>query len=152
MPSLGFSASAESWGRSSATFPGRLADKGRTRIGTGLFLFMALVSFAWCAWGATHLAGVIVGVLLLDFGVQGTQILNQSQIYRLGAAERSRLTAAYMTPYFIGGALGSTVSVLALRAFGWSGVCLVGAAFVGVALVHWFIEGITGNERSRKCA
>lgn len=129
-------------GALSASFAGRLSDKGRTLGGTGAFLFLAMASFALNAWGSWQIAGVIAGTVILDLGVQGTQILNQSQIYRLGAAERSRITAAYMTPYFLGGAAGSAASVVSYRAGGWIAVCAVGAAIVGIAFIRWLVEAL----------
>ncbi len=132
-------------GALSASFAGRLSDKGRTLIGTGAFLFLAMASFALNVWGSWSIAGVIAGTILLDLGVQGTQILNQSQIYRLGAAERSRITAAYMTPYFLGGAAGSAASVVAYRAGGWIAVCVVGAVIVGIAFIRWLFEALGGR-------
>ena len=134
-------------GALAASFAGRISDAGRTRAGTGLFLFVAMISFAFSAWGSVRLAGIIAGTLLLDLGVQGTQILNQSQIYKLGASERSRLTAAYMTPFFLGGAIGSAVSVVAYRAGGWSVVCYVGAAVVGIGLIRWLFEAFGKSSR-----
>jgi len=129
-------------GAAAASFAGRLSDRGWTLAGTGAFLAAAMVSFALSAWGSVSLAGIIAGALLLDLGVQGTQILNQSQIYRLGAEERSRLTAAYMTPFFLGGAIGSAVSVAAYRRGGWIAVCVAGAATVCIALVGWLFEAL----------
>ena len=46
-------------GALSASFAGRMADRGHAHIGTGVFLLLALVSFAASAWGGLHLAGVI---------------------------------------------------------------------------------------------
>ena len=46
--------------------------------------------------------GLIIGVILLDLGTQGTHISNQTRIYRLNAAARSRLNTVYMVSYFIG--------------------------------------------------
>ncbi|HTO22229.1 MAG TPA: hypothetical protein VMQ10_07070, partial [Spirochaetia bacterium] len=82
-------------------------------------------------------------------GVQGTQILNQGQIYRLGAEERSRLTAAYMTPFFLGGAVGSAISVAAWRAGGWTAVCIAGAASVCIGLIGWTVEAVGSAARGR---
>ncbi|VEB55258.1 transmembrane transport protein [Salmonella enterica subsp. enterica] len=40
--------------------------------------------------------------LVLDLTVQGVHITNQTVIYRLHPDARNRLTAGYMTSYFIG--------------------------------------------------
>ena len=136
-------------GAAAASFAGRLSDRGWTLAGTGSFLAAAMVSFALSAWGAVSLVGVVAGALLLDLGVQGTQILNQGQIYRLGAEERSRLTAAYMTPFFLGGAVGSAISVAAWRAGGWIAVCVAGAASVCIGLIGWIVEAVGSAARDR---
>ena len=65
------------------------------------------MSFLPLWWGRHDLAMLIVGILLLDVGVQGLQVTNQSLIYRLAPDARSRINSAYMVCYFAGGALGS---------------------------------------------
>ena len=66
---------------------------------------------------------LIVGILLLDIGVQGLQVTNQSMIYRLGHSVRSRVTSAYMVCYFAGGALGSAIGAFLYDSHRWAGVC-----------------------------
>lgn len=56
---------------------------------------------------------LIVGILVLDLTVQGVHITNQTVIYRVKPDARNRLTAGYMTSYFIGGAAGSLISASA---------------------------------------
>ena len=73
------------------------------------------VSFLPLWLGRHDLAMMIVGVLVLDVGVQGLQVTNQSIIYRLAPDARSRINSAYMVCYFVGGALGSAGGRLALR-------------------------------------
>ena len=114
---------------------GRLADRGWARFQTAAFLLCTLVSWLPIALGAHHLAWLVFGIILMDFGVHGTQITNQSEIYRLIPGARSRLTTAYMTTYFIGGAVGSQAGAMMYERFGWNGVCWTGAGFVAVALI-----------------
>lgn len=61
--------------------------------------------------------------LVLDLTVQGVHITNQTVIYRIYPDARNRLTAGYMTSYFIGGAAGSLISASAWQHAGWTGVC-----------------------------
>lgn len=56
---------------------------------------------------------LIIGILVLDLTVQGVHITNQTVIYRIHPDARNRLTAGYMTSYFIGGAAGSLISASA---------------------------------------
>jgi predicted MFS family arabinose efflux permease len=114
---------------------GRLADRGWARYQTAAFLLCTLVSWLPIALGAQHLAWLVCGIILMDFGVHGMQITNQSEIYRLNPGARSRLTTGYMTTYFIGGAVGSQTGAMMYEKFGWNGVCLAGAGFVAVALI-----------------
>jgi predicted MFS family arabinose efflux permease len=114
---------------------GRLADHGWARSLTAAFMLCTLLSWLPIAFGAHSLAALVFGIILLDFGVHGTQITNQSEIYRLNPGARSRLTTAYMTTYFIGGAVGSQVGAMMYERFGWNGVCWTGAGFVAVALI-----------------
>jgi predicted MFS family arabinose efflux permease len=119
---------------------GRLADHGWAPFQTAAFLLCALVSWLPIALGAHHLAWFVFGIILMDFGVHGTQITNQSEIYRLIPGARSRLTTAYMTTYFIGGAVGSQTGAMMYERFGWNGVCWTGAGFVAVALISMLFD------------
>jgi predicted MFS family arabinose efflux permease len=138
-------------GALAASFAGRLADRGLASYSTGGFLLVALLSFGLLALGARSVLLLIAGVVLLDLGVQGTHITNQSQIYRLRAEARSRLTTVYMTSYFIGGALGSATSALVFDRAGWSGVCLLGVFYLALAVLFWVTEIVAGaRARERK--
>ena len=75
---------------------------------------------------------LIVGILVLDLTVQGVHITNQTVIYRVKPDARNRLTAGYMTSYFIGGAAGSLISASAWQHAGWTGVCAIGGAAITV--------------------
>jgi predicted MFS family arabinose efflux permease len=128
-------------GVAAASVAGRFADRGWARGQTAALLLCTLVSWLPIALGGYHLAPLVLGIVLMDIGVHGTQITNQSEIYRLNPSARSRLTTAYMAAYFVGGAGGSLAGALLYDAFGWSGVCCAGAAFIVVALVTWMAEG-----------
>jgi len=117
-----------------ANFAGRWADRGLTRSTTLVFAAMVLVSFLPLWLGRTDLVAMTVGVLVLDVGVQGLQVTNQSIIYRLAPDARSRINSAYMVCYFAGGALGSAGASWLYGSHRWAGVCLLGAA-IGAAAV-----------------
>lgn len=122
---------------------GRFVDAGRSGRTTVLFLLAIISSLVLMAAGKASLVLVIFGVLLLDVGVQGLHITNQSVIYRLRADARSRVNAAYMVMYFVGGAVGSAVGGVAYQYGGFAGACGVGAAIAFGALV------LVGYERAR---
>ncbi|MBV9665133.1 MAG: MFS transporter, partial [Actinobacteria bacterium] len=85
----------------------------------------------------SSLPGLIVGILLLDAGSNGLHVINQHTNYTLPAAAdaRSRINAVYMTSFFLGGASGSAAAAGAYSAWGWSGVCGLGAVLAAAAVV-----------------
>ncbi|WP_239954126.1 MFS transporter [Pantoea sp. Z09] len=117
---------------------GSLADKGKARLTTSLGLLIMLASWGMTALGAHALIALIVGILLLDLAVQGVHITNQSVIYSQMPEARNRLTAGYMTSYFIGGACGSVLSANAFHIAGWYGVCAAGVVMTLLNLLIWW--------------
>ena len=117
---------------------GGFADKGHSHLTTTYSLLLLL--FSWLAiWlGHTSVLALIVGILVLDLTVQGVHITNQTVIYRLYPEARNRLTAGYMTSYFIGGAAGSLISASAWQHAGWLGVCLAGTTVAVLNLLVWW--------------
>ncbi len=124
-------------GALAARTAGIFADRGYARRQTGLFVAVTAASFVFLAFGEHHVLALAVGVALLDLGIQGTHISNQSLIQPLRPDARSRLNTAYMTSYFLAGALGSALSTAAYLTGGWHAVCVLGAVFptTGFALV-----------------
>ncbi|MFJ8713665.1 MFS transporter [Streptomyces violaceus] len=86
--------------------------------------------------GAVGVAALVVGTLLLDVGMQSGMVANQVRIHALRAEVRSRLTTAYMTCAYLGGAVGSWLGMRAYGRFGWPGVCVLVAALTAVALTR----------------
>lgn len=86
--------------------------------------------------GAAGVTALIVGTLLLDVGMQSGMVANTVRIQALRAGVRSRLTTAYMTCAYLGGAVGSWLGTCAYGRFGWLGVCALVAALTAVALAR----------------
>jgi len=117
-----------------APVAGRLADRGH-----GTLVLRALLTCVLLAWGLLALGGssvipLVAGIVLLDLGVQGVHVSNQTAIYRLRPEARSRLTTAYMVSLFLGGVVGSVLSGLCFETYGWHGTCILGAAFATTAI------------------
>lgn len=117
---------------------GGLADKGKSHMTTSAGLVLLLLSWAAIWYGHVSVLALIVGILVLDLTVQGVHITNQTVIYRVKPDARNRLTAGYMTSYFIGGAAGSLISASAWQHAGWTGVCAIGAIVAGINLLVWW--------------
>jgi len=125
-------------GASAAPLVGRRADKSTPRSTVGIGLAIVSASFVLFAFGGATLAGLVVGVILLDAGMQAVGVSNQTRIYRLPPAEHSRLNTVYMVTYFAGGSIGSALGVWAWQGWRWTGVCVVSLASVATALlIYW---------------
>lgn len=117
---------------------GGFADKGKSHHTTTFGLLLLLLSWLAIWFGHTSVLALIIGILVLDLTVQGVHITNQTVIYRIHPDARNRLTAGYMTSYFIGGAAGSLIPASAWQHGGWAGVCLAGATIALVNLLVWW--------------
>ena len=115
-----------------APLAGRVADRrGPHRvilIGAGLALASWLVFGLWLS-----LAGLAVGVVLLDFAVQSVLVSNQHIIYALRPEARSRLNTIFMGIMFFGGTAGSSAAMLAWNGGGWAFVTGLGATITAAA-------------------
>jgi predicted MFS family arabinose efflux permease len=136
-------------GAFSAPLAGRLADRGHTRIATGIALALAIFAFALASLGARgSLVGLLAGGILLDLAVQGNVVLGQRAIFSLGAEVRSRLNGLYLAIFFGGGALGSALASFAFEHGGWPRVCEIGIAFPSVGLLVFMLH-LASDRRSR---
>ncbi|WP_256895271.1 MULTISPECIES: MFS transporter [unclassified Rhodococcus (in: high G+C Gram-positive bacteria)] len=127
-------------GALAARLAGTLADRGYAQRQTGWFVALTALSFVLVALGEHNVFLLAAGVALLDLGIQGTHISNQSLFYPLRPDARSRLNTAYMTTYFTAGSIGSALSVLAYTQAGWTGVCVLGAGFPTIGFGLWLAE------------
>jgi predicted MFS family arabinose efflux permease len=128
---------------------GYLVDRGRDHAATGVLLLTSLVSWILMALhGGQWLAPLLIGVVLLDLGTQGMQVTNLSVIYRLRPEARNRITMAYTTTYFLGGAAGSALSGVVYAAASWYGLCLVGGLLALLALSLWTAETLQRKRSS----
>lgn len=120
-----------------ATRAGRWADRGFGQRVTGMALALMLAAWLPISLLPHSLLWLMLGVIVIDFGLQAVHVTNQAMIYRVRPEAQSRLTAGYMVFYSIGSAIGSSSSTLAYAHGGWTGVCLLGAGISGLTLAFW---------------
>jgi predicted MFS family arabinose efflux permease len=134
-------------GALAASGAGRLADRGHNARVTTVSILIMLASWGVMALGKTSVVALIAGIALLDLGVQGLHISNQSAIYALRPEARSRLTTAYMVAYFLGGAALSAVSSSLYGSDGWDAICVLGGSTALLALVGWVLTEAAARRR-----
>lgn len=120
-------------GAAIAPVAGRFSDRKGPGFTVALGIATSLLSYVVFAAFGARLWGLVLGVVLLDVGVQAGHVANQTRIYALIPSARSRLNTVYMVSYFLGGSLGSALGAYGWNRFGWYGVCAVGAAMLLVA-------------------
>lgn len=120
---------------------GKMADKGTPARSLIFSTILTLISILVLKVFPGHVVAIWVTVVLLDIGIQATQVTNIALIYTLDHLANSRINTVYMTSYFIGGALGSFASIQLYHAGGWAWstsfmALLALAAIVNVATAH----------------
>ncbi|MGI6246709.1 MAG: MFS transporter [Pseudochelatococcus sp.] len=121
-------------GALTATIAGRLADHIAPRAIVGGATVLLVVAFAIMGVSGHLLIGLVVGVIVLDIGLQGVQIASQTRIFALQPQARNRVNTIFMTAYFIGGTSGSFIGTLAWRFGGWPGVALAGTGLAAAGI------------------
>ena len=97
----------------------------------------SLVILSWMvfAFGQNHYATIILGIVLIDIGMQCIQLSNQSTAFSINPKASSRINSLFMTCYFLGGASGTFIAGTAWQYGGWNGVCVAGAALALIVLL-----------------
>lgn len=87
---------------------------------------LLIISWLIFLLSAHSITGLIIGVVLIDLGVQPLHITNQNIIFSKNTEARNRVNTIYMVGFFIGGALGTSLGAIAWNSFGWNGVSVLG--------------------------
>jgi predicted MFS family arabinose efflux permease len=139
-------------GALAATRAGRLADSGKSSRTTSVCLLLLLASWLPIWLGQHAISAPVLGIIVLDLAVQAIHVTNQAMLYRMMPEARSRLTAGYMTSYFLGGALGSVLSASAYQHAQWTGVAQVGAALSALNLLVWHLGKVDAEVEAKAAA
>lgn len=144
-------------GASVAPIAGRLADRHGSRWVISVALTILILSWVVTWIFGYHIAGLVIGVLLMDAGAQAGQVGNQTRIFSLahcpGTAfgARSRINTVYMTTYFIFGALGSYLGAHAWEYWHWPGVCSLALLLLTLAAGRHAYGSWRNREKEELC-
>lgn len=115
-----------------APIAGRVADRRGPHAVVAIGAAVTLIS--WLVLGGWNtLAGLVIGVVLLDFGMQSALVSNQHLIFALRPEARGRLNTILMGAMFLGGAAGSAAATAAWQAAGWLAVSGLGVSLATAA-------------------
>ncbi|RYE34140.1 MAG: MFS transporter [Hyphomicrobiales bacterium] len=131
-----------------APLAGRVADSKGAAPVVALGAIVTLSS--WLVFGLwTSLAGLVLGVVLLDFGMQSALVSNQHIVFALRPEARARLNTILMGAMFLGGAFGSATGTYAWQTAGWSGVVALGVALGAAAAALQAASHVRERRRRR---
>ncbi len=116
---------------------GRLSDRRSPRRTSALGVAALMLSFVIFLAGQHSLTAIVVGVILLDLGVQTALVSNQARMYAISSEAAGRLNTIFMTSYFLGGALGSALASFAWMHARWNGVCAVAVVMLLFAFLPY---------------
>ena len=119
---------------------GRLSDKMDAYRLSAFTLLFIVISFVIFFFSAHSIIGLVIGVIVLDMGVQATHISNQSIIFSLKPEARNRINTIYMVTYFLGGSAGTFIATILWKNYHWNGVCATGIILSVITLIIHFIN------------
>jgi predicted MFS family arabinose efflux permease len=107
-----------------------------------IILYAVLTMLA--SWGVFYVGGftytgLIIGIILIDLGLQSMHIMNQSSFFALRLNAGNRLNTVYMVSYFIGGSTGTFLGAQAWKYYQWDGVVVTGVCFSVLTLAAHLI-------------
>jgi predicted MFS family arabinose efflux permease len=120
-----------------APLVGRMSDRHGPERSILIAIIATIAGYALLLFFGRVLPGLIAGIVLIDIGVQSGHVANQSRIYSLVPAARSRINTFYMVAFFVGGALGSYFGPLGFNKGGWTGFCTIPLIALMFALIYF---------------
>lgn len=132
-----------------APIAGRLADKGYTRIATGIAILLVGLACIIARWHSGHsMIALVISALILDIGIACNVILGQRAIYALAPEIRGRLNGLYVAIFFIGGGIGSALSAYLYRLGGWNFITYAGF-MVSLFVFFYFMTECVRNKKDK---
>ena len=134
-------------GALAAPLVGRLGDKGGSRIAVGYGCALMALSFLVFYFSDQSVIGIVIGIILIDIGIQGVHISNQTRVYSLLPEARNRMNTVFMSFSFLGTAAGSAFGLFLWELGGWHAVTLGCLGLSGLALS---VYGFTYKSKTKR--
>jgi predicted MFS family arabinose efflux permease len=108
-----------------------------------------LLSFSVLELAAHWLLAVVLGAMLLDFGLRAAMVANQTLVNSIQPDARSRFNTIFGLAVWSGNATGAALASLAFREWGWSAVCALSLSASVIALLLQWLDhrrhAVTGS-------
>lgn len=122
-------------GAMTASFIGRYVKRFGVRrfnfIGCGIMIASWIILYIF----QNSYTGIIVGIIMIDIGMQCVQISNQTCALSLVPHASNRVNTIFMTTYFVGGSLGTFLAGTFWQYYGWAGVTAIGITLASASLL-----------------
>jgi predicted MFS family arabinose efflux permease len=117
-----------------APYAGKLSDRKSPRLAVMLSSIAFVAAYVAFASIGYTLAGLAVGVVLLDLGMQSGHVSNMTRNFALKSEALGRLNTVYNVTRFFGGGIGSLAGSIAWNHWHWLGVCVMGGVLSLLAI------------------
>lgn len=134
-------------GALAAPLVGKLGDKGRSRVAVGYGCGLMVLSFLVFYFSGLSVIGLVIGIILVDIGIQGVHISNQTRVYSIVPEARNRMNTVFMSFSFLGTAGGSAFGLFLWQFGGWHAVCL---GCLGLSALALSVYGYTYKSKTKR--
>jgi len=125
-------------GAFAASLGGHASDRVGPRKVIAASIGIVTLSYLLLAGAEVSMIFLVVGVVVLDIGVQSGLVSNQTRAFAADPKAQGRINSLYMTATFSGGAIGVTISGWLMAHHGWTGIVIFGCSLcVVAAVIHW---------------
>ena len=127
-------------GALAAPLVGKFGDKGGARVAIGYGIALMLLSFVVFYFSTSSVIGIVIGIILIDIGIQTIHISNQTRVYSILPEARNRMNTVFMSFSFLGTAAGSAFGLLMWKWGEWHAVAF---GCIGLSVLAFLVYGFT---------
>jgi len=125
-------------GALAASAGGNATDRLGARRVIAASIGIVTLAYLLLAGAASSMVLLVIGVIVLDIGVQAGLVSNQTRAFAVDPKAQGRINSLYMTATFSGGAIGVSISGYLMARFGWTGIVIFGISLgLTAAIIHW---------------